>query len=59
MKILIANIGSTSFKYRLLETEGERVLGQGKVERVGSAMLTAYPSSQCPSRSLPRLPSLG
>jgi len=35
MKILIANIGSTSFKYRLLETEGERVLGQGRVERIG------------------------
>jgi acetate kinase len=35
MKILIANIGSTSFKYRLLETQGEVVLGQGKVERIG------------------------
>jgi acetate kinase len=35
VKILIANIGSTSFKYRLLETEGEVVLGQGKVERIG------------------------
>jgi acetate kinase len=35
MKILIANIGSTSFKYRLLETQGERVLGEGKVERIG------------------------
>ncbi len=37
MKILIANIGSTSFKYRLLETDGERVLGQGRVERIGQA----------------------
>ncbi|HXK12113.1 MAG TPA: acetate/propionate family kinase [Vicinamibacteria bacterium] len=35
MKILIANIGSTSFKYRLLETEGEVALAQGKVERIG------------------------
>jgi acetate kinase len=42
MKILIANIGSTSFKYRLLETEGERVLGQGKVERIGR------PGGDCP-----------
>jgi acetate kinase len=37
MKILVANIGSTSFKYRLLETEGEKVLAQGKVERIGRA----------------------
>jgi acetate kinase len=42
MKILIANIGSTSFKYRLLETDGERVLGQGKVERIGR------PGGDCP-----------
>jgi acetate kinase len=42
MKILIANIGSTSFKYRLLETEGEAVLAQGKVERIGR------PGGDCP-----------
>lgn len=42
MKILIANIGSTSFKYRLLETQGEQVLGQGKVERIGR------PGGDCP-----------
>jgi acetate kinase len=40
MKILIPNIGSTSFKYRLLELpEGshrdETVLAQGRVERIG------------------------
>jgi acetate kinase len=42
VKILIANIGSTSFKYRLLETEGEAVLAQGKVERIGR------PGGDCP-----------
>ena len=42
MKILIANIGSTSFKYRLLETEGEIALAQGKVERIGR------PGGDCP-----------
>ena len=42
MKILIANIGSTSFKYRLLETQGEAVLAQGKVERIGR------PGGDCP-----------
>lgn len=35
MKILVANIGSTSFKYRLFDmAEGERVLTQGGYERV-------------------------
>lgn len=34
MRILIANIGSTSFKYRLLEMPGEAVLAQGRVERI-------------------------
>jgi len=44
MKMLIANIGSTSFKYRLLETEGGRVLAQGKVERIGR------PGGDCPDQ---------
>jgi acetate kinase len=45
MKILIPNIGSTSFKYRLLEmpeiaiadgpAAAEKVLAQGRVERIG------------------------
>ncbi len=42
MKILIANIGSTSFKYRLLETDGEVTLAQGKQERIGR------PGGDCP-----------
>ncbi len=35
-KILVANIGSTSFKFRLIEMPGERVLAKGGVERIGS-----------------------
>jgi acetate kinase len=35
MRILVANIGSTSFKYRLYETESGRVLSRGLVERIG------------------------
>lgn len=35
-KILVANIGSTSFKFRLIEMPGERVLARGGVERIGS-----------------------
>ena len=43
MKILVANLGSTSFKYRLFEmdAEGERLLAKGGYERVadfGSAV---------------------
>src|SRR5947209_3534453 len=36
MKILVANLGSTSFKYRLFDMDGERVIARGGVERIGS-----------------------
>jgi len=36
MKILVANIGSTSFKYRLFDMQGERQLARGGIERIGS-----------------------
>src|SRR5579871_1384243 len=42
MKILVANIGSTSFKYRLFETDTMTVVAQGRVERIGQ------PGSTCP-----------
>src|SRR5688500_10861929 len=37
MKILVANLGSTSFKYRLFDMADERVLARGGVERIGAA----------------------
>jgi acetate kinase len=37
MIILVANIGSTSFKYRLLEMPQVTALAQGRVERIGEA----------------------
>jgi acetate kinase len=37
MKILVANLGSTSFKYRLLDMADERQLARGGIERIGSA----------------------
>jgi acetate kinase len=38
VKILIANLGSTSFKYRLFDfAQGEKVLARGGVERIGSS----------------------
>ena len=35
-QILVANIGSTSFKFRLIEMPSERVLAKGGIERIGS-----------------------
>ena len=37
MKVLVANLGSTSFKYRLYDMAGEEQLARGGVERIGSA----------------------
>ena len=37
MKILVANLGSTSFKYRLFQMADEQQLARGGVERIGSA----------------------
>ncbi len=36
MKVLVANLGSTSFKYRLFEMSDERQLARGGIERIGS-----------------------
>jgi acetate kinase len=41
VKVLVANLGSTSFKYRLFDMSDERVLARGGVERIGS------PQSRC------------
>jgi acetate kinase len=41
MKILVANLGSTSFKYRLFDMADERSIARGGVERIGS------PESPC------------
>src|SRR5690242_21612059 len=35
MKVLIANVGSTSFKFKLYDMPGEKVIASGKIERVG------------------------
>src|ERR1017187_9056714 len=41
MKCLIPNIGSTSFKYRVLDMPTESVLAEGRIERIGK------PGGQC------------
>ncbi len=35
MKILVANVGSTSFKYKLFNMTDEAVLAEGRLERIG------------------------
>ena len=42
MKILVANLGSTSFKYRLFDMTDEQVLARGGVERIGSDRARCY-----------------
>ncbi|MBR0224844.1 MAG: acetate/propionate family kinase [Thermoguttaceae bacterium] len=37
MKILVANLGSTSFKYSLYDMDDERLMARGRVERIGEA----------------------
>jgi acetate kinase len=41
MKVLVANLGSTSFKYRLFDMDGNQQLARGGIERIGS------PQSKC------------
>ncbi len=42
MKILVANLGSTSFKYRLFDMATEHVLVRGGVERIGAERSRCY-----------------
>ncbi len=37
MKILVANLGSTSFKYRLFDVSDETELARGAIDRIGGA----------------------
>ena len=42
MKILVVNIGSTSFKYRLYDMPAETLLARGGVERIGEESSRSY-----------------
>ncbi len=42
MMVLVANLGSTSFKYRLLDMSTESQLARGGVERIGAASSRAF-----------------
>lgn len=37
MRILVVNVGSTSFKYRLIDFPSEAVLAEGRLERIGAS----------------------
>lgn len=42
MKILVANLGSTSFKYRLFDMTDERQLARGGIDRIGAAESSCF-----------------
>lgn len=42
MKILVANLGSTSFKYRLYDLPSETQLARGGIDRIGQAQSAAF-----------------
>ena len=37
MKVLVANLGSTSFKYRLFDLSADVQLARGGIDRIGGA----------------------
>lgn len=55
MKVLVANLGSTSFKYRLFDTASEQELARGSVESIGrdESLCRVSVGSQSYQRSLP------
>ncbi len=42
MKILVANLGSTSFKYRLFDMSNESQLARGGIDRIGQAASACF-----------------
>ncbi|HMC88203.1 MAG TPA: hypothetical protein VKI17_01585, partial [Gemmataceae bacterium] len=46
MKILVANLGSTSFKYRLFDMTTEKLLARGGVERIGAPRSRSYAQTE-------------
>jgi acetate kinase len=42
MKVLVANLGSTSFKYRLYDLPGEVQLARGGIDRIGQAASACF-----------------
>ncbi len=59
MRILVPNLGSTSLKYQLIETDNETVLARGKIDRIGgteSQVITWQSGMTEESRSTAQIP---
>jgi len=58
MKILVLNCGSSSVKFQFIETEGERVIARGLVEKIGStgAMLRYVHDQEKEIREISEVP---
>jgi acetate kinase len=59
MKVLIPNLGSTSLKYQLIETDEEKVLARGKIDRIGgeeSQIVAWEKGMRAESRTAARIP---
>ena len=42
MRILVANLGSTSFKYRLFDLANEQQLARGGIDRIGQSESSCF-----------------
>jgi acetate kinase len=59
VRVLIPNLGSTSLKYQLIETETEEVLARGKIDRIGggeSQIISWDAESARESRTVAHIP---
>lgn len=59
MQILVANIGSTSFKYRLLDASSGAAISEGRVERIGQPGSVCHNYESAIERCLADLPDIG
>jgi acetate kinase len=49
MKVLVANLGSTSFKYRLFDLPSEQQLARGGIDRIGQPSSNCFAEIESPS----------
>ena len=49
MKVLVANLGSTSFKYRLFDLPSEKQLARGGIDRIGQPSSNCFAEIESPS----------
>jgi len=57
MKVLVANLGSTSFKYRLFDMTDERQLARGGTERIGAEHSRSFVEiGSCSRENVVRVP---